>query len=279
MSGRFHKAQQQIAAELGVAPDFDADTEVERRVAFLADTLARTSRKGLVLGISGGVDSLTAGRLCQLAVERIRVGGGAAGFFAIRLPYGEQHDEVDARAALLFIRPDTTLVVDIKPAVDAAMDALATADHSIADPHLADFVRGNVKARERMVVQYAIANAEQGLVVGTDHAAEAVMGFFTKHGDGACDLAPLAGLTKRRVRALATHLGAPAHLVHKTPTADLESLRPLHPDEAALGCGYDAIDDFLELRAVDEQSAALIVATYARTAHKRAGPAVPDLLA
>jgi hypothetical protein len=147
--------------------------------------------------------------------------------------------------------------------------------HTIADPALADFVRGNVKARERMVVQYAIANSEQGLVIGTDHAAEAVMGFFTKHGDGACDLAPLAGLTKRRVRALASTMGAPDALVHKVPTADLETLRPLHPDEAALGCSYEAIDDFLEQKPVDEPTAARIVATFVRTAHKRTGPRTP----
>lgn len=269
------EVQKRIAAELLVSPDFDARVEAERRVAFLAGELTRTSQRVLVLGISGGVDSLTAGRLCQLAVERVRAAGGAARFVAVRLPYREQRDAADAADALRFIRPDTTLEVDIGDAVDATMSALAAAGHAIAGPALADFVRGNVKARQRMVVQYAIANAGQGLVVGTDHAAEALMGFFTKHGDGACDLAPLTGLTKRRVRALATLLGAPAHLVHKTPTADLETLRPLHPDETALGCSYDAIDDFLEAQPVDADAAAIIVAAYARTAHKRAGPRSP----
>lgn len=267
--------RQQIALDLHVSRVFNASDEIERRVRFLAEELTRTSLRALVLGISGGVDSSTAGRLCQLAVERVRAAGGTAQFFAVRLPYGTQRDEVDAQAALVFIRPDRTLSVDIKPAVDASMQALAAAGHTMADPNQADFVRGNVKARERMVVQYAIANAEQGLVVGTDHAAEAVMGFFTKHGDGACDLAPLTGLTKRRVRALAAALGAPDHLVRKTPTADLETLRPMHPDEAALGCSYEAIDDFLELAPVDDRAAALIVATYLRTAHKRAGPKTP----
>ena len=267
--------QRHIALELQVPREFEASREIERRVAFLADELTRTSLRALVLGISGGVDSLTAGRLCQLAVERIRAAGGTARFIAVRLPYGTQRDEADAHAALAVILPDITLTVDIQPAVDASMRALAAAEHSIADPHLADFVRGNVKARERMVVQYAIANAEQGLVIGTDHAAEALMGFFTKHGDGACDLAPLTGLTKRRVRALASLMGAPDRLVFKIPTADLETLRPLHPDEAALACSYEKIDDFLEQKPVDDRIAALITATYLRTAHKRAGPKVP----
>lgn len=275
MSGQSVELQSQIARELQVSPDFDVRREIERRVGFVAAELTRTGLGALVLGVSGGVDSSTAGRLCQLAVERVRAAGGHARFFAVRLPYGQQRDEADAQAALSFIQPDVSLSVDIQPAVDASMLALAASGHTIADPNLADFVRGNVKARERMVVQYAIANAEQGLVIGTDHAAEAVMGFFTKHGDGACDLAPLTGLTKRRVRAVATSLGAPDRLVHKVPTADLETLRPLRPDEAALGASYDAIDDFLEGRSVEAQEASIIIATYLRTAHKRAGPKTP----
>ena len=97
-----------------------------------------------------------------------------------------------------------------------------------------------------MVAQYAVAGAARGLVVGTDHAAEAVTGFFTKHGDGAADVVPLNGLTKRRVRATAEALGAPGPIVRKIPTADLESLRPGRPDEEAFGFTYDDIDDFLE---------------------------------
>ncbi len=96
-----------------------------------------------------------------------------------------------------------------------------------------DFVLGNTKARMRMVAQYTIAGASGGLVIGTDHAAEAVMGFFTKFGDGACDLAPLSGLVKNQVRAIARHFGAPESLVEKVPTADLEDLSPGKPDEAS----------------------------------------------
>ena len=94
-----------------------------------------------------------------------------------------------------------------------------------------DFVLGNTKARMRMVAQYTIAGAHQGLVIGTDHAAEAVMGFFTKFGDGACDLAPLSGLVKHQVRAIARHFGAPESLVEKVPTADLEDLDPEVPPQ------------------------------------------------
>ena len=126
-----------------------------------------------------------------------------------------------------------------------------------------------------MIAQYGIAAALDGLVIGTDHAAEAVTGFFTKFGDGAVDANPLAGLTKRRVRRLAEHLGVPDHIVTKTPTADLESLRPQLPDEEVLGLSYDEIDDFLEGRPVRPETQAEIIRRYNSTAHKRTGPITP----
>jgi NAD+ synthase len=180
-----------IARDLQVPTTFDAGIELERRTAFIEATLKAAGRTTLVLGISGGVDSLTAGCLAQLTVERMRSCGNSARFVAMRLPYGEQRDEHDAAEAIRFIAPDEVIRVDIEPMVAATMRPLHETSSWPRDDGLLDFVRGNVKARQRMVAQYAVANALGGLVIGTDHAAEAVMGFFTKHGDGACDLAPL----------------------------------------------------------------------------------------
>ncbi|MFF9625605.1 ammonia-dependent NAD(+) synthetase [Streptomyces griseosporeus] len=269
------QVQQEIARDLQVGPDFDAGQEIERRVAFLAGQLTSTGLRSLVLGISGGVDSSTAGRLCQLAVERVRAAGQEATFYAMRLPYGVQADEADAQRALEFIRPDRTLTVDVKPASDAALEAVLAGGTVFRDARHQDFVHGNIKARQRMIAQYAVAGAHDGLVVGTDHAAEAVSGFFTKFGDGAADVVPLTGLTKRRVRALAEALGAPAALVWKTPTADLESLDPGKPDEDALGVTYDDIDDFLEGKPVDAAAYEAIVRRYRLTEHKRQLPLAP----
>ncbi|MFF9488407.1 ammonia-dependent NAD(+) synthetase [Streptomyces sp. NPDC014676] len=267
--------QKEIARELGVAETFEAEREIERRVAFLAERLTSTGLRALVLGISGGIDSTAAGRLCQLAVERARAGGHEARFYAMRLPYGAQADEHDAQLALSFIRADHVLTVDIKPAGDAALEAALAAGVRFRDVHHQDFVHGNIKARQRMIAQYAVAGAYGGLVVGTDQAAEAVSGFFTKFGDGAADLVPLAGLTKRRVRAIADALGAPAALVWKIPTADLESLDAGKADEDALGVTYDVIDDFLEGKPVDEQAFETIVHRYHLTDHKRRLPITP----
>ncbi|MET7805273.1 ammonia-dependent NAD(+) synthetase [Micromonospora chersina] len=267
--------RRRIADELQVSATFDAAEEIERRVVFLADRLVDTGLTTLVLGISGGVDSTTAGRLCQLAAERARAAGHPAVFVAMRLPYGVQADEHHAQAALEFIRPDRLLTVDVKPAADAALDALVAAGLTFRDAAQQDFVLGNVKARQRMIAQYAVAGAAGGLVVGTDHAAEAVTGFFTKHGDGAADLVPLTGLTKRRVRALAAALGAPAELVGKAPTADLESLAPGKLDEDALGLAYEHIDDYLEGRPVPAEVEAALVERYRATEHKRQLPVAP----
>jgi len=267
--------QSRIASELGVDPHFDVSAEIGRRVQFLLEYARAANAASLVLGISGGVDSSVAGRLCQIAVEQLRSSGMQIRFIAVRLPYGVQADQTDAERALTFIAPDETLVTDIKSAADAMLAQLTTSGLKFKDQWQEDFVLGNIKARQRMIAQYAVAGATGGLVVGTDHAAEEVMGFFTKFGDGGFDLSPLGGLTKRRVRALAVALGGDEGLAQKVPTADLESMRPLRPDEEALGVSYDMIDDFLEGKEVDSASAEIIVQTFRRTAHKRTLPAVP----
>lgn len=120
-----------------------------------------------------------------------------------------------------------------------------------------------------MVIQYDIAGMVDGLVLGTDHSAENITGFYTKYGDGACDLAPLFGLSKRQVRAVAAHLGAPHNVITKAPTADLESLSPQKADEQALGMSYDQIDDFLEGKPVSAEVEEKLLYIYERTQHKR----------
>ncbi|HEY9573334.1 MAG TPA: ammonia-dependent NAD(+) synthetase [Pusillimonas sp.] len=268
--------QHDIITELHVSPNFDPEREIERRVKFLADYLVSTGAGALVLGISGGVDSLTGGCLAQRAVDLVRNRGREVVFVAMRLPYGQQRDEHDAQASLEVIQPDKLVTVDVKPASDAMLDALLAGQVQFRDAQHRDFLLGNIKARQRMIAQYAVAGAHRGLVVGTDHAAEALMGFFTKFGDGAADLTPLTGLNKRRVRALAQAMGAPDTLVMKVPTADLESLTPLKPDEDAFGVTYAEIDDFLEGKDVSREAYDVILRTHGNSAHKRVLPIFPE---
>lgn len=269
--------RQNIIRELNVKPTIDVDEEIQTRVEFLQRYLRATPAHGFVLGISGGQDSTLAGRLCQLAVEGLRDMGEEAEFIAVRLPYGVQQDEADAQAALSFIKPDQVITVDVKSATDVGERTVAQAMQAPleSDARLRDFVRGNIKARERMVAQYAIAGQLGHLVVGTDHAAEAVTGFFTKFGDGAVDITPLTGLTKRQGAALLKALNAPESTWKKVPTADLEDDRPALPDEEALGVTYTQIDDYLEGCFVSDDASERIETLFLNTRHKRAQPVSP----
>ncbi|MEZ0064582.1 NAD+ synthase [Streptacidiphilus sp. MAP12-20] len=269
--------REQIVAELGVKSTIVPKTEIRQRVDFLKDYLRSTPAKGYVLGISGGQDSTLAGRLCQLASEELRAEGHEATFVAVRLPYGVQADEHDAQIALGFIRPDRSIAVNVKPSADAvAAEAAQGVQEALGDQaQLRDFVRGNIKARERMVIQYAVAGQLGLLVVGTDHAAEAVTGFFTKYGDGGVDLTPLTGLTKRQGAALLQELGAPPSVWEKVPTADLEDDRPALPDEVALGLTYTQIDAYLEGAEVAPEVAAKLESIFLATRHKRTVPVTP----
>ncbi len=266
------ETQREIIEALGARPEVDAVQEIERRVGFLLD-YARSvpGCKGFVLGISGGQDSSLAGRLCQLAVERLRAAGEPAEFIAMRLPYGVQQDEDDARLALRFIQPDRTVTVNIAGMVDALVEQVAAATGEA----VTDFNKGNAKARARMLAQYAVAGDRGMLVVGTDHAAEAVTGFFTKFGDGAVDLTPLAGLTKGQGAALLRELGAPDRLWQKPPTADLLDGVPGRTDESELGIAYTDIDAYLQGEEIADAVADLLEHKYRTTEHKRRVPASP----
>lgn len=264
-----------IIEQLDVKPTIDPLEEIEQRTNLLASYLAHTGLNGYVLGISGGQDSLLAGILAQRAVERSRALGHDATFHALKLPYGVQADQADVELALETIQPDRIHAHNIKSAVDA--NAQEFAQHN--GRSLSDFNKGNVKARERMIVQYQYAGEENALVIGTDHAAEAVVGFFTKYGDGACDIAPLTGLTKRQGRALLSALGAPALFSTKAPTADLLDNNPGQTDDDELGITSDERDDALEGKLVDNHIADLIERYFTATTHKRRLPLTPNDLA
>ena len=260
--------QAEIIAEMGVQPEIDVTAEIRRRVDFLKSYAAASHTNGFVLGISGGVDSTLAGRLAQLAVDELTAEGTESQFIALRLPYQVQHDEADAQAALEFIRPAVSWVYNVAPAVDGYQEEYV----KMSGEQLSDFNKGNIKARARMTAQYAVAGERNLLVIGTDHGAESVTGFFTKYGDGGADVLPLFGLNKRQNRMLLTELGAPASLVNKAPTADLLDGTPGQTDETELGISYDTIDDYLEGREVPEDAAQKIERRFLMTRHKRTVP-------
>lgn len=273
--------KEQILAQLKVLAKIEPEFEVTRRVKFIKEQLINSGCKALVLGISGGVDSSTCGRLAQIAVDELNSENNSNEyeFYAVRLPYAIQKDEDEAQLALSFIKPSQSVSVNIQSGVDGlhqnVLSALQNTKIDLANMAKVDFVKGNVKARMRMVAQYEIAGLVNGLVLGTDHSAENITGFYTKFGDGACDLAPLFGLNKRQVRQIAKFLGAPELLVNKTPTADLEELAPQKADEEALAISYDEIDDFLEGKEISIEVQEKLIKIFKVTEHKR--KAIPTI--
>jgi NAD+ synthase len=264
--------QRRIMEALHTKAIIDPAQEAAFRVQFLQDYLLSSGMNGFVLSISGGQDSALAGRLCQLAVEELRTRTSKDYLFlALRLPYGIQRDEEDAKRALEFIAPDTIYIIDIRPAVDRAIASFEQATGF----SMTDYNKGNQKAQERMTVHYRFANQFHVLVVGTDHAAEAVVGFFTKYGDGGVDLTPLSGLTKHQGRALLRFLGADERITTKPPTADLLDLNPGQLDEDELNLSYQVIDDYLEGKDVPAEVAQLIEQRYRAIEHKRHIPVTP----
>ena len=270
----------EIIEAMKVKPTINPEEEVRLRVEFIKKQLLQSGLSSLVFVISGGIDSATCGRLAQKAINELNeVEDNDYKFIAIRLPYENQKDEDDAQLSISFINPTNQISVDIKPGTDGIHDQVLSSIKKDGFIDLTekkiDFAKGNVKARSRMAIQYDIACLMDGLVLGTDHSAENVTGFYTKWGDGACDLIPLFGLNKRQVRQVASYLGAPEKLIKKAPTADLECLTPQKKDEDVLGLSYNQIDDFLEGKAIEDTAEKILIETFNRTQHKR--QAIPTI--
>lgn len=260
--------QEKIIQLLKVKPSIDPKSEIRVSIDFIKNYFKKHPFvKSCVLGISGGQDSTLVGKLAQIAVEELRMEGVSAEFFAVRLPYGIQADEDDAQKAMDFIQADHELTVNIKESVDGMVKGIEDNGLSISD-----YNKGNIKARARMIAQYAIAGKNNGIVLGSDHAAEAITGFFTKHGDGAADMMPIWRLNKRQGRALLQALNCPPELYEKIPTADLEEDKPMISDEHALGISYDEIDDYLEGKEIPEESKNILEKYFKNSEHKRRMP-------
>lgn len=252
--------------------NFNAREACEKRIVYLKNYLRSTGRKGFVLGISGGVDSLTAGKLAQIACEQLRNENYNAHFYAVRLPAGIQHDESDALEALKFINPDKTITINIGNSSNiinnACLEALENIGASLTDKE-SDYHKGNIKARMRMIAQYHLAGSMELLVIGTDHFGEKIAAFWTRGGDEVSDILVLNGLNKRQVRLCAKNLGAPERLWNKSPTADLEELNPGKVDDEGFGYPYEAQNDFLEGKEIDPEIERKIIDKYEATRYRR----------
>lgn len=266
--------QQQIIERLGVQPTIDPAQEIRKRVDFLKEYIVKSHTTGLLIAISGGIDSAVTTGLCKQATDELSAETGqpymTVGVFQ---PYGEQVDIADSYAVAEAFQLDYRVETNIAEAVDEIAIEVEHGLRSIGfSRHLSRGGKGNVKARTRMVAQYALAFELNLLVVGTDHASEAITGFYTKWGDGAVDITPLSTLNKRQVRQLASVLGVPQSVIDKAPTAGLWDGQT---DEQELGITYDENSDFLEGKQVSAAAQEKLEKQYLKTEHKRA--AIPGI--
>jgi len=248
--------------------------EIRRRVDFLKEYVLKSGTRGLLIAISGGIDSAVTAALCKRATDELTSEQGKEyDTLGVFQPYGEQEDIEDSYAVAKAIGLTKTVETNIEDAVNEIALETEFAFKSLGiHTHISRGGKGNVKARTRMVVQYALAFDLNLLVVGTDHASEAITGFYTKWGDGAVDITPLSSLNKRQVRQLGTALGIPDKVVHKVPTA---GLWPGQTDESELGITYDDNSDYLEGKSIDPAVQAKLEKQYLRTEHKRT--AIPGI--
>ncbi|MWV45607.1 ammonia-dependent NAD(+) synthetase [Paenibacillus sp. HJL G12] len=260
--------QEEIIAELGVKAVIDEETEVRKRVDFLKSYVTDAKAKGLLIAISGGLDSAVVTGLCKKATDELTEENGAEYMtLGVFQPYGEQEDIDHSYAVARAFDLKHTAETNIEDTVtEIALEAEQGLKQLGVHRHLTPQGKGNVKARTRMVMQYALAFELNLLVAGADHASEAITGFYTKWGDGAVDITPMSTLNKRQVRQLGRYLGVPQEILDKVPTAGLWAGQT---DEKELGISYDENSDYLEGKEISAAAKERLESYYKRTAHKR----------
>jgi len=257
-----------------------SEAELARRREHVADfvqsQVAAAGVDGAVIGLSGGIDSTTT---AHVAVEAL----GADAVRGLVLPGTVSTDENMSDAEL--VADELGIAYDVVP-IGGMIDAVLEGFPEVADDKVAV---GNARARLRAVCSYLVANHEDRLVLGTGNRSEALVGYYTKYGDGAVDCHPLGNCYKSQVRQLARALGVPDAIVEKPPTAGLWEGQT---DEAELGLSYEELDPILALHVdgplsadatareldVDRETVDRVRELHARSEHKRAMPPAPEPL-
>jgi NAD+ synthase len=217
-----------VAAPL---PAIEPKQAVEVITDFIRSQMQQTGFTRLVVGLSGGVDSAAVAYLAARAI-------GPDNLLAIRMPYrtSSEASETDALRVVDDLGCRTERI-EITPMVEPMLELI-----NGEDPAATNVRRGNVMARQRMIILYDRSAAFDALVIGTSNKTEALLGYGTLHGDMAAALQPIGDLYKTQLRAVARELGVPEEVVAKPPSADLW---PGQTDEGELGRSYDALDRVL----------------------------------
>lgn len=244
----------------------DLDREIDHIVSWLREKVKESGTKGIVLGLSGGIDSSVVAFLIKKAFPENSLG--------IILPCKSgDSDKLDALALaeaanIKNIEIELTQTHSfLHSKIEEAMADFDTENHRLTD--------ANLRARLRMSTLYAVANNLSYLVAGTDNEAELLTGYFTKYGDGGVDILPIANLKKREVFQMAKYLGVPDSILNKAPSAGLWDGQT---DEIEMGTTYDLIDDYLEGKEIPLKDKEIIERLNKRSEHKRRMPPAPEAL-
>ncbi len=237
----------------------DYEKELQARLAFIRDMLARSHAQGVIYGNSGGKDSALVGILCKLACENT---------VGVCLPceskrnFGEDMADGMAVAEQFQIETRVMDLTAVKQTLTSALGELTELNRAAST---------NINPRLRMITLYALAAAENRLVAGTGNRSERYMGYFTKWGDGACDFNPIGDLTVTEIYEFLRYLKAPENIIRKAPSAGLFEGQT---DEQEMGVSYAAIDRYLAGEPVTPEEEAIIRRFHERSEHKRKLPPV-----
>jgi NAD+ synthase len=239
----------------------DGEQLADRLSLWIEEKVKAAGLKGVVFGMSGGIDSSVMAALCRRACGDNTLG--------LVMPcHSNPQDEQHALAvAKKFSIPTKKIVLN------AIYDALLKSFNSEGESGADRIARANLKARLRMLTLYFHANRLRYLVVGSGNKSELAVGYFTKYGDGGVDVLPLGNLVKRQVRELAAFLGVPQEIIDKPPSAGLWHGQT---DEGELGCSYDELDRLLTGGEVSSSVKTKIEKLAADSHHKLSLPPIPD---
>jgi NAD+ synthase len=240
----------------------DNEQLTKKLVLWIKDKVTAAGCKGVVLGMSGGVDSAVVSVLCQRAFPRNMLG--------LNIPcYSNPEDQEHAQlVADKFSIPLRVIVLD--SLYDNLLKTLPQDKAESASDHLA---KSNLKVRLRMLTIYYYANRLQYMVVGASNRSELAIGYFTKYGDGGVDIMPIGNLVKKQVVELARYLDIPEEIIDKPPSA---GLWPGQTDEGEMGLTYKDLDTYLLIGRADAKVKSKIEKMMAGASHKRMLPPVPD---
>jgi len=233
---------------------------VEKLVSWIRDTVLAAGCKGVVIGMSGGIDSSVLAVLCHQAFPQSTLG--------IFIPCYNSQTEVEHAQTVATQFSIPTRIVRLDNVFDALLKELP---EDKADPAINRKTRGNLKARLRMLTLYYFANQLNYMVVGSSNRSELSIGYFTKYGDGGVDIVPLGNLVKGQIRELACFLDIPQQIIDKPPSADLWEGQT---DEDELGFSYEELDRYLITGEANDELKKKIETMIANNYHKRQPPPV-----